>query len=85
MLLHYLYIVAFGVQGREWDLLAFLAVVAMVVIDANRRAAIPPQGLDESFGERCLTSGTVAGVHVGCFPDLYGALAGNMPDQVITL
>ncbi|MGI8642543.1 MAG: SaoD/DsrE family protein [Thermomicrobiales bacterium] len=28
---------------------------------------------------------TVDGVHVGCFPDLYGALAGNMPDQVITL
>jgi len=28
---------------------------------------------------------TVAGVAVGCFPDLYAALAGNMPDQVITL
>jgi hypothetical protein len=29
--------------------------------------------------------GTVAGVQVGCFPDLYAALAGNPPDQVITL
>ncbi len=29
--------------------------------------------------------GTVAGVQVGCFPDLYTALSGNMPDQVITL
>jgi sulfur relay (sulfurtransferase) complex TusBCD TusD component (DsrE family) len=29
--------------------------------------------------------GTVDGVRVGCFPDLYTALAGNMPDQVITL
>ena len=29
--------------------------------------------------------GTVEGVQVGCFPDLYAALAGNMPDQVITL
>ena len=29
--------------------------------------------------------GTVDGVHAGCFPDLYTALAGNMPDQVITL
>ncbi len=28
---------------------------------------------------------TVAGVTVGCFPDLYGALSGNPPDQVITL
>jgi len=24
-------------------------------------------------------------VRVGCFPDLYAALAGNPPDQVITL
>lgn len=29
--------------------------------------------------------GTVEGVEVGCFPDLYAALAGNPPDQVITL
>jgi hypothetical protein len=28
---------------------------------------------------------TVTGVQVGCFPDLYAALAGNMPDQIITL
>lgn len=30
-------------------------------------------------------TGTVDGVVVGCFPDLYGALAGNPPDHVITL
>jgi hypothetical protein len=29
--------------------------------------------------------GTVEGVTVGCFPDLYKALSGNPPDQVITL
>jgi sulfur relay (sulfurtransferase) complex TusBCD TusD component (DsrE family) len=28
---------------------------------------------------------TVAGVQVGCFPDLYAALAPNPPDYVITL
>ena len=28
---------------------------------------------------------TVDGVKVGCFPDLYVALSGNMPDQVISL
>lgn len=33
----------------------------------------------------CRPSGTVPGVQVGCFPDLYAALSGNMPDQVITL
>ncbi len=27
----------------------------------------------------------VEGVRVGCFPDLYAALAGNPPDHVITL
>lgn len=30
-------------------------------------------------------SGTVEGVAVGCFPDLYAALAGNPPDHIITL
>jgi sulfur relay (sulfurtransferase) complex TusBCD TusD component (DsrE family) len=33
----------------------------------------------------CRVKDTVAGVEVGCFPDLYKALAGNMPDQVISL
>ncbi len=28
---------------------------------------------------------TVEGVQVGCFPDLYAALAGNPPDHVISL
>jgi len=34
---------------------------------------------------RCEVKDTVAGVTVGCFPDLYEALSGNLPDQVITL
>ena len=33
----------------------------------------------------CRVKDTVPGVQVGCFPDLYQALAGNPPDQVITL
>lgn len=33
----------------------------------------------------CTVKDTVAGVTVGCFPDLYKALSGNMPDQVISL
>jgi len=36
-------------------------------------------------GATTVAPGVVGGVSVGCFPDLYGALAGNMPDQVITL
>ena len=33
----------------------------------------------------CEVTGTVDGVRVGCFPDLYAALSANPPDQVITL
>jgi hypothetical protein len=33
----------------------------------------------------CDVTGTVDNVAVGCFPDLYAALAGNPPDHVITL
>ncbi len=33
----------------------------------------------------CQPVGTVEGVRVGCFPDLYAALGANPPDQVITL
>jgi hypothetical protein len=49
---------------------------------------------DQCALERCLAAGevgaalpagTVVGVRVGCFPDLYAALAGDPPDHVITL
>jgi len=43
------------------------------------------RGLATGEPGNCQPSGTVAGVRVGCFPDLYAALAGNPPDQVITL
>jgi hypothetical protein len=45
--------------------------------DANGRGLTDPA--------ECRVRDTVGGVKVGCFPDLYDALAGNMPDQVITL
>ena len=32
-----------------------------------------------------IAKNTVDGVMAGCFPQLYDALSGNMPDQVITL
>ena len=43
------------------------------------------EGEPGTFPSPVKTVGTVDGVQVGCFPDLYTALAGNMPDQVITL
>jgi hypothetical protein len=43
------------------------------------------RGLAEGEIGAATVTGTVDGVKVGCFPDLYGALAGNPPDHVITL
>lgn len=42
-------------------------------------------GCDQCCDEREITEKLVAGAVVGCFPNLYGALSKNMPDQVITL
>jgi sulfur relay (sulfurtransferase) complex TusBCD TusD component (DsrE family) len=43
------------------------------------------RGLAEGEPMNATAKGTVDGVQVGCFPDLYKALSGNPPDQVITL
>ena len=48
------------------------------------------RGLAEGGFEQCgkgevTAIGTVPGVLAGCFPQLYEALGGNPPDQVITL
>ncbi len=43
------------------------------------------RGLAEGEAGDYAAKGTVDGVQVGCFPDLYAALAGNPPDHIITL
>ena len=43
------------------------------------------RGLAEGQPPDARPAGTVDGVQVGCFPDLYKALSSNPPDQVITL
>ena len=40
---------------------------------------------DQCAYERQIDDLLVDGATIGCFPNLYGALSGNMPDQVITL
>ncbi len=44
-----------------------------------------PDGTGRTTPGECVPVNTVEGVQVGCFPDLYAALAGNPPDQVISL
>ena len=43
------------------------------------------RGLAEGEVGNCRVTNVVDGVEVGCFPDLYGALAGNPPDHIVTL
>jgi len=40
---------------------------------------------DQCAYEREIDDMLVQGATIGCFPNLYGALSGNMPDQIITL
>jgi len=40
---------------------------------------------DQCAYEREIDGNLVEDAVIGCFPNLYGALSGNMPDQVITL
>ncbi len=45
-----------------------------------------PDGTGRTSPGACrVAEGVVEGVQVGCFPDLYAALAQNPPDQVISL
>lgn len=44
-----------------------------------------PSGQGRRQPADCKVRDTVANVQVGCFPDLYQALGGNPPDQVISL
>jgi hypothetical protein len=44
-----------------------------------------PDGTGRSEPDSIRVINVVDGVQVGCFPDLYAALAGNPPDQIITL
>jgi hypothetical protein len=43
------------------------------------------RNLAEGDSPNVKPTGTVAGVQVGCFPDLYGALAGAPPDHIISI
>ena len=50
-----------------------------------REQGILLMGCDRCCEERQLVGKLVEGAVIGCFPDLYAALAANPPDHVITL
>ena len=57
---------------------------AQLGLKANQDGVTQKERVGTEPGE-IRTVNTVEGVQVGCFPDLYNALTGNPPDQVITL
>ncbi len=66
-----------------------LMMCDMCALERNLATGEPrwcnPDGTGRTEPGEIQTVNAVEGVHVGCFPDLYAALAGNPPDQVITL
>lgn len=50
-----------------------------------REKGILLMGCDQCCYEREIAGRLFDGVPIGCFPDLYRALSGSPPDQVITL
>lgn len=55
------------------------------LVKVAREQNILLMGCDQCCYERDIADRLFEGVPIGCFPNLYAALAGNMPDQVITL
>lgn len=50
-----------------------------------KRKNILLMGCDQCCYERKIENKLVDGARIGCFPNLYGALAGAPPDHIITL
>lgn len=66
--------------ARERDILLMLCDQC-----ATRRGLARQTGEYESGRAKFEPTGVVDGVTVGCFPELYGALGQNPPDNVISL
>ena len=64
--------------------LAKVAAEQQILLMLCDRCALE-RSLAEGKPGACAPKDTVEGARVGCFPDLYAALAGNPPDHVITL
>jgi hypothetical protein len=51
----------------------------------SRASGMLLMGCDQCCYQRAIADRLIEGIPIGCFPDLYGALAGAKLDQVITL
>ena len=62
-----------------------LGILLMMCDQCAVRRNMAEGNLEQCGSGQVKPAGTVQGVHAGCFPQLYEALAGDPPDQVITL
>jgi hypothetical protein len=60
-------------------------ILLMICDDCAVRRGMAEGDFEQCGSGEVEAAGCVPGVVAGCFPQLYTALAGNMPDQVITL
>ena len=84
-----------GIHGAEVVGMFFFEDNCYVLMEGNpigeRLAKVAAEngmllmGCDQCCYEREIDGELVDGATIGCFPNLYEALSGNPPDQVITL
>jgi hypothetical protein len=84
-----------GIHGAEVVGMFFFEDNCYVLVEGNpigeRLAKVAAErgmllmGCDQCCHERDIADKLVEGATIGCFPNLYEALSGNPPDQVITL
>ena len=60
-------------------------ILLMICDDCAVRRGMAEGDFAQCGSGEVRAAGCVPGVVAGCFPQLYSALSGNMPDQVITL
>jgi len=60
-------------------------ILLMICDDCAVRRGMAEGDFAQCGSGEVRATGCVPGVVAGCFPQLYTALSGNMPDQVITL
>lgn len=73
-------------EGDEYgERLATVAAEEEILLMLCDQCATERGLAEETADGEYVSNGTVDGVEVGCFPDLYDALEENPPDQVITL
>ena len=74
-----------SIGGRLARVAEDRGMLLMICDQCSLRRGLAEGDFDQCGSGSVKATGTVRGVVAGCFPQLYEALGGNPPDQVITL